>query len=116
DVLLMAAEALNENGKSAEALLQLNKVRVRARAGNIGILPDIAQTDKALLRDIIFNERRHELAMEGHRFWDLIRTGRAVAVLGPLGFLEGKHELLPIPQSEVDLSQKRIQQNPGWDE
>jgi starch-binding outer membrane protein, SusD/RagB family len=115
DVLLIAAEAANENGKPADALNYLNQVRARARAGNPAALPDAVTTDKAALRDIIFNERRHELAMEGHRFWDLIRTNRAAAVLGPLGFVTGKHELLPIPQVEVDLSQKRITQNPNWE-
>jgi hypothetical protein len=115
DVLLMAAEASNENNKPTQALTYVNQVRARARAGNNAILPDIATTDKAALRDIIFNERRHELAMEGHRFWDLIRTNRAATVLGPLGFVTSKHELLPIPQVEVDLSQKRIEQNPNWE-
>jgi starch-binding outer membrane protein, SusD/RagB family len=115
DVLLMAAEALNENNKSSQALTYVNMVRARARAGNAAILPDISTTDKTLLRDLIATERRHELAMEGHRFWDLVRTGKAVAVLGPLGFVANKHELLPIPQSEIDLSQRRIEQNPNWD-
>lgn len=115
DVLLMAAEASNENNKPAQALTYLNQVRARARAGNPAILPDIAVTGQAALRDIIFNERRHELALEGHRFWDLIRTGRAATELGSLGFVAGKHELLPIPQIEIDLTQKRIQQNPNWE-
>ena len=114
DVLLMAAEALNENNKPAEALVNLNKVRQRARQGNTSILPDITTTDKSALRDLIMNERRHELAMEGHRFWDLIRTGKAVEVLGPLGFVSGKNELLPIPQSEIDISQGSLTQNPNW--
>ena len=114
DVLLMAAEALNENGKQADALTYLNAVRARARQGNTGILPDITTTDQSGLRDIIFNERRHELAMEGWRFWDLVRTGRAAQVLGPLGFVPGKHELLPVPQSEIDISQGSLAQNPNW--
>ncbi|MGE5425070.1 MAG: RagB/SusD family nutrient uptake outer membrane protein [Syntrophothermus sp.] len=114
DVLLMAAEAMNENGKSAEALPYLNLVRQRARQGNNAILPDITTTDQTALRDIIFNERRHELAMEGWRFWDLVRTGKAAAVLGPLGFQPGKNELLPIPQTEIDLSQGSLTQNPGY--
>jgi hypothetical protein len=114
DVLLMAAEALNENDKPAEALLYLNQVRERAREGNPAILPDITETNKELLRDIILIERRHELALEGHRFWDLIRTGKAPAVLGQLGFVTGKHELLPIPQNEIDISQGTLLQNPDW--
>ncbi len=89
-------------------------VRERARQGNDSILPDITTTDQAALRDIIFNERRHELAMEGWRFWDLVRTGRAVTVLGPLGFVQGKNELLPIPQNEIDISRGALTQNPNY--
>lgn len=114
DVLLMAAEALNENNKPMDALTYLNQVRARARQGNVGILPDITETDKDLLRDIILNERRVELALEGHRFWDLVRTGKAAEVLGPNGFQVNKHEFLPIPQSEIDLSQGSLIQNSNW--
>jgi hypothetical protein len=99
----MAAEALNQNNKPADALIHLNEVRERARMGNDAILPDIEVTDKTALDNIVFAERRHELALEGHRFWDLVRTGRAADVLGPLGFVPVQHELLPIPQSEIDL-------------
>ncbi len=116
DVLLMTAEALNENGKPDDALLYLNEVRERAREDNGSILPDITETDKTLLREIILEERRHELALEGHRFWDLLRTGKAQDVLGPLGFIPGKHELLPIPQSEMDLTNNTWEQNPGWNQ
>ena len=115
DVLLIAAEALNENGKSAQALTYLNQVRARARGGNTSILLDITDTNKSTLRDKIFNERRYELALEGHRFWDLVRTGRAPSVLGPLGFVTGKHELLPVPQIEIDLAKGSLKQNPGWE-
>jgi len=114
DVLLMAAEVLNENNKPGMALLYLNMVRARAREGNNSILPDIMISDQALLRDIILQERRYELAMEGHRYWDLVRTGKAPEVLGPLGFVAGKHELLPIPQTEIDISQGTLTQNPNW--
>ncbi|HNX44029.1 MAG TPA: RagB/SusD family nutrient uptake outer membrane protein [Bacteroidales bacterium] len=114
DVLLMAAEALNQNDKPDQALIYLNKVRERAREGNNAILPDITVTDKDALQEIILNERRHELALEGHRFWDLVRTGKAAEVLGPLGFVAGKHELFPIPQTERDISQGAITQNPNW--
>lgn len=108
DVLLIAAEALNENGKTSEALVHLNKVRDRA-----GLLP-ITDTDKVIVRQKIADERRAELAMEGHRFWDLVRTGKAASVLGPLGFVVGKHELFPIPQSEIDISEGTMEQNPNW--
>ncbi len=114
DVLLMAAEALNENGDQTDALTYLNQVRRRARGGNNSILPDISVTDQNLLRDKILLERRHELAMEGERFWDLVRTGNAATVLGPLGFVAGKNELLPIHQSEIDISQGTLTQNPNY--
>ncbi|MBU1008963.1 MAG: RagB/SusD family nutrient uptake outer membrane protein [Bacteroidetes bacterium] len=114
DVLLMAAEALNENNKPSEALVYLNRVRERAREGNTQILPEITTTSKDELRNIILEERRHELALEGHRFWDLLRTGKAAEVLGPLGFVSGKHDLLPIPQNEIDISQGSLTQNPNW--
>ena len=110
----MAAEALNENNKPAEALVYLNMVRERAREGNASILPDITETDQDLLRDIILEERRHELALEGHRFWDVVRMGKGPEIFGPLGFVEGKHELLPIPQNEIDLSGGTLEQNPQW--
>jgi starch-binding outer membrane protein, SusD/RagB family len=111
DVLLMAAEALNENNKPDQALIYLNRVRERAREGNLSILPDISETDKSALRLLILEERRHELALEGHRYWDLVRTGLAPSVLGPLGFITGKHEILPIPQNEIDISQGSLTQN-----
>ncbi len=114
DVLLMAAEALNENDNPDDALLYLNEVRRRARQGNIAILPDITETGKSALRDIILEERRHELALEGLRFWDLVRTGKAASVLSPLGFIADKHELFPIPQNEIDISQGSLEQNPNW--
>lgn len=114
DVLLMAAEAMNENNKPNDALMYVNMVRERAREGNEDILPDITTTDQAELRNLILLERRHELAMEGHRFWDLVRTGRGPEVLGPLGFIQGKHELLPVPQTEIDISQGTLTQNPNW--
>jgi len=114
DVLLMHAEALNENGKSSEALGFLNQVRARARGNNSEVLPDITVTGKEELRAKILEERYFELALEGFRFWDLVRTNRAAEVLGPLGFVEGKNEVFPIPQSEVDISQGRIIQNPGY--
>jgi hypothetical protein len=115
DVLLMAAEALNEDNNPTAALVHLNRVRARAREGNSAILPQITNTNKDQLRDLILRERRVELALEGHRFWDLVRTGKAASVLAPYGFVAGKHELLPIPQTEIDLTQGKLNQNPGWE-
>jgi hypothetical protein len=115
DVLLMAAEALNENGKPSEAQIYLNEVRARARGGNNSILPDITESNKDALRELILHERRTELALEGFRFWDLVRTGEAEKVLSPLGFIKGKHELFAVPQTEIDLTQGKITQNPNWE-
>lgn len=116
DVLLMAAEALNENGKSAEALTYLNMVRARARGASTTVLPDVTTTNQAQLRTRIWNERRSELAMEQHRWFDLLRQGRAAEVMQGVGknFVSPKHLLLPIPQVEIDLSGGSLEQNPGW--
>jgi hypothetical protein len=79
EVLLLLAEALHEQGgaKSTEALTYLNLVRDRAE------LADILSTTN--LSDVIFNERRVELAFENKRWLDLVRTGRAVAVMTAFG-------------------------------
>jgi hypothetical protein len=116
DVLLMAAEALNENGQTAEARVYLNQVRARARGGNPFILPDITEEDKDALRALIWKERRVELAMEQHRWFDLQRQGRAEAVMTALGkpYVVGKHELFPLPQAEIDLSNGALTQNQGY--
>ena len=114
DVLLVAAEADNELGNTDQALEYLNMVRARARQGNNTILPDVSERDQSQLRQLIWTERRHELAFEDHRYFDLMRQGRMAEVLGPLGFTAGKNELLPIPQQEIDLSEGKMQQNPNW--
>jgi hypothetical protein len=77
EVLLLLAEALDEQGKSSEALPFLNEVRDRAG------LDDINSTTG--LRDVIFKERRVELAFENKRWLDLVRTGRAVDVMTTFG-------------------------------
>lgn len=114
DVLLMAAEALNERDKPAEALVHLNRVRQRARGGDTSILPDVTTQDKDALRQAIADERNYELAFEGLRYWDLVRTNQASTVLGSLGYVSGKHELFPIPQSEIDITENRITQNDNY--
>ncbi|MPM38445.1 SusD-like protein [bioreactor metagenome] len=76
EVLLNQAEALNESGKSNEALNPLNKVRRRAK------LPNITESNQANLRQIIREERKIELAFEGQRYWDLRRWRIALDILG----------------------------------
>jgi hypothetical protein len=110
DVLLMAAEAANALGQDAEAVGYINQVRNRPSV-NVGNLP-ASQTTGIALRDAIRNERRLELALEQVRKRDLIRWGIARQVLGSK-FVEGKHEVLPIPQAEIDLNPK-LKQNPNY--
>lgn len=107
DVLLMHAEAAAQNGDETAARTSLNLVRSR-----VGI-PAINATGQALL-DAIYRERRIELGLEAHRFFDLVRTGRAAQVLGPLGFKAGTHELFPIPQSQIQATDGALKQNPGY--
>lgn len=105
DVLLMAAEANARLGNDGLALTYLNQVRSRVS------LPGISSGGQTLLEDI-WKERRLELACEGHRFFDLVRTGQAVNEIS--GFVVGKHELFPIPQAEIDLAGNNWNQNPGY--
>ena len=74
-VKLLLAEALNETGRSGEALPHLNEVRNRAG------LSDITSTDQATLREAIFKEIRVEVAFENHRWYQLLRTGRAIDIM-----------------------------------
>lgn len=118
DVLLMYAEAANEMGNTAEALAKLEMVRARARAGApAGTLPQVTTTDQAQLRDAIRRERRVELGMEHERFWDIVRWGIAQQVLNAAGktnFNASRDVLLPIPQTQIDLSKGVLTQNAGY--
>lgn len=108
EVLLMAAEALNRvpTPNDTKAQEYLNRVRRRAFGDD---LHNITLTGSALTT-AIWHERRLELAMEGDRFFDLVRTGQASTVLA--GFVAGKHEVFPIPQTEIDIS--GLAQNNGY--
>ena len=97
DTYLMEAEALGATGARAQALLDA----VRTRAGLTAV--PVSMT-------AIKNERRAELAGEGHRWFDLVRWGDAPAVLGSKGFVQGKHEIFPIPFRETQGT--NIKQNP----
>lgn len=111
EVLLMRAEASNELGDTQQALADLNRVRVRA-----GLDPIESATQEEL-RNLIWHERRVELALEnGDRFFDLVRQGRAAEVLQAQGkqFQAGKNELMPIPQQQIILSNGTLTQNPGY--
>ena len=99
DTYLLEAEALGGTGTRAQALLDA----VRARVG-------LASTPVSL--DAIALERRKELACEGHRWFDLVRTGKAATELASRGFVSGKNELLPIPVKELENT--ILVQNPGY--
>ena len=109
DVLLMLAEALNENNKTTEALVPLN--RVRTRAG----LPELAGLTQTQARDSIAMERRLELAFEGHRWFDLVRTGKALTTLSPVG-MKDYMTVFPVPLSQVKVMNNAtlFPQNPGY--
>lgn len=140
DLLLLYAEALNENGKSAQALKYLNEVRERARNTNpldprkdiqayipvvtANTLPPITETQQDKLREIIWHERRVELAMEGWRRDDLMRQKRFGEVMRAYAkkynvqkganFKDDRDYLLPIPQGEIDKSNNVLIQNPNY--
>jgi hypothetical protein len=102
DTYLLEAEALVRGGGDA-AKAQSYLDQVRARVG----LPSVPAT-----LDNIYNERKMELATEGHRWFDLVRTGQAPTVLAFKGFKAGTNEILPIPLAE--LNNTKLHQNPGY--
>lgn len=119
EVLLIKAEALNELGRSGEALAPLNQLRKRSRESYLydenltgfgsvpaGLLPDIETTNQNLLREIIRNERRVELGFEFHRFFDLMRYGKSYAEqkLSGTSFNYEKNRYFDIPQNELDIN------------
>ncbi len=137
DVLLLYAEALNEwkGGPTTDAYAAINKVRKRGygNTGNYQLPEGMNQTE---FRKAIQKERAYELAFEGHRRLDLVRWGiyyetiqetydKLVDWWIPTNDLpkpnyvvydyteKGKHELMPIPQREMDLC-RQFKQNPKW--
>lgn len=122
DVLLMYAEAVVSGGKQGtmSAVDAFNRVRERANMPSVG----------GLTLDVIKNERALEFALEGHRFYDLLRWGDLAERFHELertdpnfkqfisdtdyeGFTANKHEWLPIPISEIE-SNPKAKQNPGY--
>ncbi|WP_192938407.1 RagB/SusD family nutrient uptake outer membrane protein [Flagellimonas hadalis] len=113
DVLLLYAECLNENNKTSLAGTYLDLVRERANLGGT------TATDQTSMRAAIALERRLELAGEGHRWYDLLRTGTAIQIMNSFFQTEGRgitvdpiRLLAPIPQAEVDITE--MEQNPGY--
>jgi hypothetical protein len=110
DVLLMYAESMNENGKTSEALMVLNQIRTRAGASKYS---NLAQGD---LRDKIYLERRLEFYLEGQRWFDLVRTGKALTVLQKQG-IKPFMTIFPIPLAQIQVINNPtiFPQNPGYD-
>lgn len=106
DVLLMAAEALNRGGiNDGLALNYVNQVRNRAGLPNVNL-------SGGQLTEEIYTQRRLELVGEGHRFFDLVRTGRAANVID--GFTPNKNEVFPVPLEEIQFSQGNWEQNANY--
>jgi len=110
DVLLMASEAHSETGNDNQAKVYLNRVRERAFRETSVVYEVTANGED--LKDAIYHERRVELVGEGHRFFDLVRTGQASSEIE--GFQAGKHELFPIPIQEIQFSNGNWSQNPNY--
>lgn len=112
DVLLTAAEL-----GAADAQDYFDQVRMRAYGGDFVQVP--------VSKEAIFEERRLEFAGEGHRYWDLLRMGlneaadrinaQAQSPDISINFRTDRLGLLPIPQSEINLSDRTLVQNPGYE-
>ena len=130
DLLLIHAEASSKLGQDTKALTSLNIVRARANRLNPGTVQPRTSTGAQLLSDI-WLERRLELAMEGHRYYDLVRQKRLVDVMTAFNasqrtstdpYDKGKvkdqisatNNLFPIPTNQIQLSGGNITQNPGY--
>ncbi len=116
DVVLMLAEASNETGDGATAAKNLELIRSRADGDSditrkyVPYIPFVSQTQ---MRTAIKNERRWEFALEGYRFYDLVRWGDAASILGSLGYSD-KSALYPIPQPIIDQFLGKLVQNPKY--
>lgn len=110
EALLIAAElTVRTGGSQTEADDLLNTVRARAFSTTLSELP--ADRRRAATLDNLLEENRLEFALEGHRFFDLVRFGKDTEVLAPRGYTPSKR-YLPIPQSEIDRAEGTLTQNP----
>ena len=114
DVVLMYAEALGQQGRIADALPYLNQTRTRAG------LPELTEaevSDKKTFIQELADERGREFALEGQRWFDLVRLGLAVDFFKERGYTIDSHELiLPIPQDQIEIVNDNsiLWQNPGF--
>lgn len=120
DVVLMLAEALNEESYlvDGEAFDLLNSIRNRA---GIASLTSAELVDQSSFREAVLNERQWELAFENHRWFDLVRTNKAIEVMnahtsetGTIETVTTEKLVFPIPQSQIDATNGTIGPNPGY--
>ena len=113
DVLLMLAEAINENsGPTVEAIGFVNQIRTRAGISGVSASQSASKT---AFRDMLFIERGHELYFEGLRKMDLIRMGKVQTALIGAGKTVGpNYNVFPLPQYAIDNSKGQLKQNDGY--
>lgn len=111
EVLLGCAEAAYHLENNSDAVTKINLVRERARGGESNILPNVKESNDIF--SAIIHERRVELALEGKRYFDLVRWNLAEQELGELGYQAARKGLWPLPQGELDVN-KNLIQNPGY--
>ena len=120
DAVLMLAEALNEQGYIAdgESFNLINSIRLRA---GIPALTSLTTPNQEAFLNAIVNERRWEFALENHRWFDLVRTGKAIEVMndhtsitGTLETVTTNNLVYPIPQSQIDATNNVLTQNTGY--
>ena len=103
DVLLMMAEALNEEGYTADGLAFTYLNNVRTRAG-LTAYTSADLPDQQSFRQAVWNERRLELALEGDRWFDLVRTGQAINAMAQAGYtIQPYQYIYPVPQKQIDI-------------
>lgn len=120
DILLMKAEAYVALDNLTEAAALVNTIRNRAKLPN---LDAAIVSSKSKMADAVLNERRLELAFEGTRWFDLVRTGKIYDVMNslnardagrlPMDEVNANNVLLPLPQSQIDINPNLVQ-NPGY--
>jgi hypothetical protein len=120
DILLLKAEALVEQNDLSGAATLVNTIRKRAKLAD---LPSTITSSKDAMANAVLLERRLELAFEGQRWFDLVRTGKVFTVMNtlnsrdagrlPMNIVDENKTVFPIPQPQIDKNPS-MTQNPGY--
>jgi hypothetical protein len=120
DILLLKAEAYVDQGNLTDAANIVNTIRARV---NLPVLSSAVTSSQSSMVDAVLNERRLELAFEGQRWFDLVRTGKVFDIMNtlnsrdpgrlPMDMVTENNVLLPLPQSQIDINPSLVQ-NPGY--